>query len=300
MNWYTSSYTFSSSTHNSLLKYTSPTLIQWLEHSGIAGRCSIYCYITQQSDHGQFLYSGQSVWQRNYHVYKGFNLGSMVHSNVRVEVRLTDKSTTECQNLKIPGESYKQAAGPELCIIVGGFSLSTARRLGASGSVATPLEAATLEGPHCVNRPRPVNHSSVCSSAPVSAVSSYPEAHHTRIYALTLILRSYIRLMQVRASVDLMTVPVEVRRKRRAVEHMSRQEREAVADIILGVGKGEETHTFVDLLARALIISESFFIAAALVGRWRCMTNVQKLQWVEKVGCDVPHREPTLRDAINI
>ena len=103
--------------------------------------------------------------------------------------------------------------------------------------------------------------------------------------------------MQVRASVDLITVPVEVRRKRHAVEHMSRKEREAVADIILGVGKGEETHTFVDLLARALILSESFFIAAALVG---CMTNTQKLQWAEKVGCDVPHMEPTLGDALKM
>lgn len=96
MNWYISSYAFSSFLHNQLLKYLSPTLIQWLVHLEIAGRRSIYCYITRQSDHGQFLYSGQSVWQRNYHVYEGFNLGSVVHSIMQVEVRLTDKSTAEC------------------------------------------------------------------------------------------------------------------------------------------------------------------------------------------------------------
>ena len=65
------------------------------QHLEIAGRHSIYRCITLQSDHGQYLHSGQSVWKRNYHVYEDFNLGSVVHSNMRVEVRLTDKSTAE-------------------------------------------------------------------------------------------------------------------------------------------------------------------------------------------------------------
>ena len=56
---------------------------------------------------------------------------------------------------------------------------------------------------------------------------------------------------QVRASINLITEPVEVRKKRRAAERMTLQEREAVADAILGVWKGEESHSFKDLLARA-------------------------------------------------
>ena len=56
---------------------------------------------------------------------------------------------------------------------------------------------------------------------------------------------------QVRASIDLATVPAEVLRKRRHAEHMSRVEREALADAILGMGKGQEARTFFDVVYRA-------------------------------------------------
>ena len=59
------------------------------------------------------------------------------------------------------------------------------------------------------------------------------------------------RCWQVRASIDLVTTPPEVLRKRRHVEHMSRVEREALADAILGMGKGQESRTFVDVVYRA-------------------------------------------------
>ena len=55
----------------------------------------------------------------------------------------------------------------------------------------------------------------------------------------------------MRASINLITEPIEVRKKRHAAERMTVQERESLADTILGIGKGEESHTFVDLLARA-------------------------------------------------
>ena len=56
---------------------------------------------------------------------------------------------------------------------------------------------------------------------------------------------------QVRASLDLVTTPPEVLRKRRHAEHMSRVEREALADAILGMGKGQESRTFQDVIYRA-------------------------------------------------
>ena len=59
------------------------------------------------------------------------------------------------------------------------------------------------------------------------------------------------RCRQVRASVDLVTTPPEVLRKRRHAEHMSRVDREALADAILGMGKGQESRTFVDVVYRA-------------------------------------------------
>ena len=55
----------------------------------------------------------------------------------------------------------------------------------------------------------------------------------------------------MRASIDLATVPAEVLRKRRHAEQMSRVEREALADAILGMGKGQESRTFQDLVYRA-------------------------------------------------
>ena len=55
---------------------------------------------------------------------------------------------------------------------------------------------------------------------------------------------------QVRASIDLLTTPPDVLRKRRAAEHMSKKKREELADAILGVNRGQESRTFVDLLAR--------------------------------------------------
>jgi len=42
-----------------------------------------------------------------------------------------------------------------------------------------------------------------------------------------------------------------VLRKRRHAEHMSQVEREALADAILGMGKGQESRTFQDVIYRA-------------------------------------------------
>ena len=60
---------------------------------------------------------------------------------------------------------------------------------------------------------------------------------------------------QVRASLDLVTTPPEVLRKRRHAEHMSRVEREALADAILGMGKGQESRTFQDVIYRAHVLT---------------------------------------------